>query len=196
MVKIDSTLEMVELKTLVPDLVYDLRYAGKNNFTGQRLYPKNTQKTYMRLLPAKALAMVANELRQRGFAIKVWDAYRPYHVTVRFWNLIHDERYVAKPSNGSGHNRGISIDLSLVDAMTGKEIAMPTGFDNFSDTAHHGSTTPAAAKIRNRDMLRATMEKFGFNSLQTEWWHYSWPNPGKYEVLDLGFKQLEAIREQ
>jgi len=190
MVANDSTLEMVELKTLIPDLVYDLRYASKNNFTGIRLYPKNTYKSYMRIMPSKALAKVADELRGKGLAIKVWDAYRPYSVTIRFWNLIHDERYVANPSKGSGHNRGIAIDLSLVDLLTGKEIDMPTGFDNFSDTAYHGSINCSVTNIKNREMLRATMEKFGFTSLQTEWWHYSWPNPGKYDVLDLSFKQL------
>ena len=192
----DSTLAMVELKTLIPDIKYDLRYATRQNFTKVRLYPKNTKMTFMRLMPARALAKVADELRAMGLGIKVWDAYRPYSITVKFWKLIQDERYVANPSKGSGHNRGTSIDLILIDLETGKEIAMPTDFDNFSDTAHHGAKSVDQLKIKNRELLSITMEKFGFNKLATEWWHYSWPNPGRYDVLDLSFKQLGAVKNQ
>lgn len=190
----DSTQTMVELKSIVPDLVYDLRYANKNNFTGLRLYPKNTDETYLRLKPSSALAKVADELRKKGLGIKVWDAYRPYSVTVQFWKLIHDDRYVANPAKGSGHNRGISIDLSLVDLLTGKDIDMPTDFDNFSDTAHHGATNCDDVKIKNRELLRTTMEKFGFARFETEWWHYSWPDAEKYSILDFSFKQLRSIQ--
>jgi D-alanyl-D-alanine dipeptidase len=189
----DPLQEMVELKSLIPCLQYDLRYANNDNFTGQRMYPKNTRTTYLRRSPADALAKVAEELKMKGLGIKIWDAYRPYRTTVRFWELIHDERFVANPAKGSGHNRGTAVDLTLVDLKTGKELEMPTGFDDFSPAAFHGATNIDASRIRNRALLRSTMEKFGFVPLETEWWHYSWPGATAYDVLDLPFKALESM---
>lgn len=190
MVERDSLQAMIELKSLIPALQYELRYASKNNFTGQRLYPKNTHTTYLRRKPAMALAKVAEELRGKGLGIKIWDAYRPYRTTVRFWELIHDERFVANPSKGSGHNRGTSVDLTLVDLKSGKELEMPTPFDDFSPAAFHGALNIDDFRIKNRALLKSTMEKYGFVPLETEWWHYSWQGASAYDVLDLSFKVL------
>ncbi len=186
----DSLQAMIELKSLIPTVQYELRYASKNNFTGQRLYPKNTHTTYLRRKPAMALAKVAEELKGKGLGIKIWDAYRPYRTTVRFWELIHDERFVANPSKGSGHNRGTSVDLTLVDLKSGKELEMPTPFDDFSPAAFHGALNIDDFRIRNRALLKSTMEKYGFLPLETEWWHYSWQGASAYDVLDLSFKVL------
>jgi D-alanyl-D-alanine dipeptidase len=193
MVERDSLLAMIELKSLIPDLQYDLRYASKNNFTGKRMYPKNTQTTYLRRQPAFALTKVAAELRGKGLGIKIWDAYRPYRTTVRFWELIHDERFVANPSKGSGHNRGTAVDLTLVDLTTGKELEMPTPFDDFSPNAFHAAKNIDDLRIKNRMLLRKIMEKYGFVPLETEWWHYSWPGASAYDVLDLSFKTLGSM---
>lgn len=193
-IKRDTLQKMVELKSLILGLQYDLKYASKDNFTGKRLYPKNTHTTYLRLKPAIALAKVAEALKEKGLGIKIWDAYRPYSTTVKFWKLIHDERFVANPSKGSGHNRGTAVDLTLVDLMTGKEMEMPTPFDDFSPAAFHGATNIDEVKIRNRKLLRTTMEKFGFIPLETEWWHYSWPGASAHDVLDLSFKALGSMK--
>ena len=190
MVKSDSLMAMIELKRLIPEAQYDLRYASSKNFTGQRLYPKNTHTTYLRRKPALALAKVAEDLKEKGLGIKIWDAYRPYRTTVRFWKLIHDERFVANPSKGSGHNRGTAVDLTLIDLKTGKELDMPTPFDDVSAAAFHGAKNIDDRKTRNRELLRTTMEKYGFLALETEWWHYSWPGSSAYDVLDLSFKAL------
>lgn len=189
----DPSQEMVELKSLIPTLEYDLRYASKNNFTGKRMYPQNTQTTFLRQKPAIALAKVAEELERKGLGIKIWDAYRPYRTTVRFWKLIHDERFVANPSKGSGHNRGTAVDLTLIDLKTGKELGMPTPFDDFSPAAYLDAKQIDEVRIKNRELLRATMEKFGFVPLGTEWWHYSWPGATAYDVLDFSFKALESM---
>jgi len=193
MVERDALLAMIELKSLIPDLQYDLRYASKNNFTGKRMYPKNTQTTYLRRQPAFALTKVAAELRGKGLGIKIWDAYRPYRTTVRFWELIHDERFVANPSKGSGHNRGTAVDLTLVYLTTGKELEMPTPFDDFSPNAFHAAKNIDDLRIKNRMLLRKIMEKYGFVPLETEWWHYSWPGASAYDVLDLSFKTLGSM---
>lgn len=186
-------LSLLELKTLVPHIRYDLKYATTNNFTGVQLYPNNTTDTYLRKEPAEALAKVATILAAMGLGITVWDAYRPYHVTVKFWELIKDERYVAHPAKGSGHNRGIAIDMTLYDLKTGANLEMPTGFDDFSETAHQGFEGISAKQKQNKELMKAVMEKNGFIPFQTEWWHFYWPNGEEYDVLDFSFEQIKKM---
>ncbi len=187
---LDSNKKMVELKQLMPTLIYELHYATKDNFVKQPLYPVRTDFTFLRLPAAKALEKVQNELNEKGYGLKIFDAYRPYSVTVKFWELIKDERYVANPAKGSGHNRGLAVDLTIVDLKTGVELDTGTGFDNFTDTAHHTFTQLSTTILQNRNLLKEVMLKHGFNLLETEWWHYYWPNDRNYEVLDIRFKEL------
>ena len=189
-VKKDSLQKMVDLQELIPGIVLDLRYADTNNFMRQRMYPKNTRHSFMRVPATGALAKVQKELNSQGLGLKIFDAYRPYAVTEKFWELVHDERYVADPKKGSGHNRGVAVDLTLIDLKTKKELPMPTGFDNFTDSAHHDFMNLTEEVLKNRKLLKETMEKFGFLAFPTEWWHYSLPDPEKYPVLDLSFADL------
>jgi D-alanyl-D-alanine dipeptidase len=189
-VQADSMQKMIELKSLLPDIVYDLRYATANNFTHQKLYPDG-RRTFLRLPVAIALKNVQRELNTKGFGLKIFDAYRPYSVTQKMWNLIQDERYVANPANGSGHNRGLAVDLTITNLQDSSELDMGTGFDNFSDSAHHAFKNLSETVLQNRMLLKQTMEKYGFRALDTEWWHYSWPNDRNYEVLDIDFKKLK-----
>jgi len=189
----DEENRLFELKTLIPSLKYELRYAGTDNFVGRPMYPRNTQITFLRKSPASALKRIEEELNQQGLGLKIWDAYRPYSVTVAFWDLIGDERYVANPAKGSGHNRGIAIDLTIVDKKSGQECDMGTGFDHFSDTAHHSFQSLPKAVLQNRALLRNLMEKNGFKAYEEEWWHYSWPDPIRFEVLDIPFSKLKRV---
>jgi len=186
----DSSKAMVELKTAIPGIVYDLRYATTNNFMHRLMYMPPTRYTFLRAPAAKALAEVQKELKGMGYGLKIFDAYRPYSVTVSFWELVQDERYVANPAKGSGHNRGLAVDLTIIDLKTHRELDMGTGFDNFTDSAHHSFTGFSTAVLQNRQLLKEIMAKHGFNMLETEWWHYFWPNDREYEVLDLPFGQL------
>lgn len=188
---LDSNKKMVELKQLIPGLIYELHYATHDNFVKQPVYPTNTNHTFLRLPAAKALQQIQKELNEKGYGLKIFDAYRPYSVTVKFWELIKDERYVANPGKGSGHNRGLAVDLTIVDLKTGVELDMGTGFDNFTDTAHHSFTRLSTTVLQNRKLLKEVMLKHGFNFLETECWHYYWPNDRNYEVLDLDFKKLK-----
>src|ERR1700730_3407534 len=187
----DSTKSMAELKRLIPNLSYDLRYATTNNFMKKRMYPRKTTCTFLRLPAAYALKEAQEDLNQQGFGLKIWDAYRPYSVTESFWELVKDERYVADPAKGSGHNRGIAVDLTIIQILNCRELNMGTGFDNFTDTAHHSFTNLPAEILQNRLLLKSTMEKYGFISFPSEWWHYSLPDPAAYELLDLSFKTLQ-----
>ena len=187
---------MIELKSIIPTLVYDLRYSTEDNFVKKALYPPFTSVTFLRLPAANALANVQKELAEKGLGLKIFDAYRPYSVTVKFWELIKDERYVANPSKGSGHNRGLAVDLTIIDLKTGKELEMGTDFDNFTDTAHHTFTALSETVLNNRKLLKDVMLKYGFKLFETEWWHYYWPNHRNYEVMDLSFKKLNHLTKQ
>ena len=190
-VKTDSAKRMIELRELAPGIVYDLRYAGTDNFMRRMMYPAGTRITFLRQPAARALQKVQEELNGKGLGLKIFDAYRPYSVTVTFWELVKDEDYVAHPARGSGHNRGIAVDLTLVNLAAGTELEMGTGFDNFSDTAHHGFNKLTDETLRNRKLLRTLMEKHGFRAYEKEWWHYSWPEAGRFELLDIGFNKLK-----
>jgi zinc D-Ala-D-Ala dipeptidase len=184
--------KMIELQSGTSGLVVDLRYATQNNFARQPLYPAGNR-AYMRKIAVDKLRVVINELKQSGLGIKIWDAYRPYSVTEKIWDAVRNEDYAADPAKGSGHNRGIAVDLTLINLKTNDEIDMGTGFDNFSDTAHHAFINLNDNILVHRKILKNVMEKNGFKSLNTEWWHYSLPSPSDYELLDLSFKDLKKI---
>lgn len=184
--------KMADIKKIIPDIVLDLRYTTTNNFMHKKLYPATTT-TYLRLPAAKALMAIQKELRNLGLGLKIFDAYRPYTVTEKMWELVKDDRYAADPKKGSGHNRGTAVDVTLINLISKEELQMGTGYDNFSDTAHHSFMALPKIVLENRKTLRSTMEKHGFRMLETEWWHYSLPNAKDYELLDIPFKTLKKI---
>jgi D-alanyl-D-alanine dipeptidase len=191
----DSLKKIVSLHRYIPQLVIDLKYAGKDNFTGKMLY--TDAHPFARLAVVKALKKINNELGQTGLGLKVFDAYRPYIVTKQMWKVVPDERYAANPAKGSGHNRGAAVDVTLVKLSTGEELEMPSGFDDFSEKAHHNYTSLPKRVIANRTLLKSVMEKYGFVALSTEWWHYSLPDAAsRFELLDLSFTQLRALNTQ
>ncbi len=173
---------LVELGALTPPLILDIRYATANNFTGRVVYP--SARAFLRRDAACALLRVNAALRVRGLQLKVFDAYRPVSVQKILWNVMPDERYVADPKIGSIHNRGMAVDVTLVD-LRGGEIPMPTGYDEFSEKAYRDYRKLPAAALRNRAILRAAMEAEGFNGIPTEWWHYDFHGWGHCKVLDV-----------
>jgi zinc D-Ala-D-Ala dipeptidase len=186
---------IVGLLNFIPGILEDLRYASANNFMHQRLYPR-IQDTYLRLEAAMLLKQIQKELNNQNLGLKVFDAYRPYSITEKMWEPIHDDHYVADPRKGSNHNRGIAVDLTLIDANTKQELNMGTDFDNFSDTAHTDFMGLPAEVLSNRRQLKNLMEKYGFKSLETEWWHYSLPNANDFELLDLNFKKMKRLQRR
>lgn len=193
-IAVDTNKRMMNILNCLPDIVLDLRYATSNNFMKQKLYPA-IHTTYLRRAPALALQKVAVELKKENLTLKIFDAYRPYSVTEKMWEAVKDDRYAADPSKGSGHNRGIAVDLTLVDINTKKELSMGTGFDNFSDTAHTNFMELSTPILHNRNLLKSVMEKYGFISLDTEWWHFSLQNATGFELLDLSFEELKKLEK-
>jgi beta-N-acetylhexosaminidase/D-alanyl-D-alanine dipeptidase len=179
----------VEPSSLDKTLVLDMRYATANNFSGQAVYPSG--RCFLRADIAKRLLAVQAELRKQGLGLKLYDCYRPFSVQERFWAIVPDERYVARPEKkdgvivlGSKHNRGAAVDVGLVDAR-GEELPMPSGFDDFTEKAHRDYQGASAEAIRNRGVLEAAMAAQGFEPLPTEWWHFDGPGWQGYDMLDL-----------
>ena len=191
-IALDSNKQMVDLQKAVPHIILDLKYGTTDNFMHQQLYP-DISVTYLRKPAAKALKEIVEDLQKLHLTLKIFDAYRPYYITQKMWEMIKDDRYAADPSKGSGHNRGIAVDLTLIDLHSKKELPMGTGFDNFSDTAHQDFTDLPGQILKNRNILKNIMEKYGFIGLETEWWHFYLPNSSSYELLDLSFAQLKTL---
>ena len=190
---IDLTPEksMYDIKS-ISKIKLDLKYSSSDNFMHKKLYPK-IRTTYLRKRTLTNLYNAEQEFLKKNLTLKIWDAYRPYSVTKKMWDEIKDERYVADPKLGSGHNRGIAVDLTLIDLETGNELNMGTSFDNFTDTAHSDFKYLPVDVLSNRKLLRDVMESNGFKNLPTEWWHFFIPNIDKDEVLDLSFRDLRNI---
>ena len=186
----DANNELVDLTKQLPGISLDIRYAGDNNFMKTRLYAE-TITPFLRKPVANALSAIQKQLKKKKLGLLLFDAYRPYAITERMWELIEDERYVANPKNGSGHNRGISVDLSIINLKNNQPLPMGTDFDNFSDSAHHSFTGLSKEVLQNRLLLRTIMEKNGFKALETEWWHYSFENAVGFGLLDLDFEKLK-----
>lgn len=187
--------ELVELKQIIKHFRQDMPYKTVHNFTNQVLYPP-TAGLFLCREAAEALAKVQDSLLRLGKTLLIFDAYRPYAVTEKMWEAVPDENYAANPAKGSGHNRGIAVDLTLADLATGQPLTMPTTFDSFSDTAHHTFTDLPAEVLANRALLKGLMEHFGFLALRTEWWHYSLPDPRRYPLLNLSFAELKRALRQ
>jgi len=184
----DSSRALVNLEQFIPDIVLDIRYATKDNFMKQQLYP--AAKTYLRLPAAKALKQVQAELQKQGLGLKVFDAYRPYRITVKMWESYKDPTYVASPKTGSRHNRGCAVDLTLIDLKSGNQLEMPTSYDSFSEKAHHDFKNLPQKVIQNRALLKSTMEKYGFQPLSSEWWHYDYSGWDRFPVMDIPLSKL------
>lgn len=184
--------KLIPLKSYIPHLKTSFVYATDSNFTHTVLYKK--PEAYLRKEAAIKLKQIATELEKIGLGINVYDAYRPYSVTEKMWKVVPDSRYAANPAEGSGHNRGASVDLTLYNLKTGKDLLMPTSFDDFTIKAHHNYMELDSIAIVNRSVLKNVMIKYGFVPLPTEWWHYSLPNAAKkFYLMDLDFDQLKNI---
>lgn len=180
---------LVEPQSLDATLVLDIRYATADNFTGQAVYP--SARCFLRADIARRLALVQAGLRRQGLGLKIYDCYRPFSVQQLFWSIMPDERYVLEPKREDGvmvkssrHNRGAAVDVTLVDAQ-GRELPMPTGYDDFTEKAHRGATSASAIARGNSKTLERAMQAKGFEPLPTEWWHFDGPGWQGYEPLDL-----------
>lgn len=181
--------KLVDLAHLIPGIELDIRYATKNNFTGEKIY--RDDRAFMRLPAAKALKKIQQELNKKGLGLKIFDAYRPYSATVKFYEVYPDTNFVAAPWHGSKHNRGCAVDLTLIDLNTGEELSMPTPFDDFTAKAAQSYNDLPAEVLTNRALLRNTMMTHGFTMIPNEWWHYDFIGWKEYELLNIPIADLK-----
>lgn len=162
--------DFVRVKDYLPDVLQQLPYSGDENFTGQRIY--DFSEVFLRYGTVKKLMAVCNELYGQGLTLKIWDGFRPVSAQFKLWEVCPDDTYVANPTKGfSAHSRGNTVDVTLVD-MAGRELEMPTGFDDFSGKADRDYSDIPEIPTRNALLLQNTMEKHGFVGYFGEWWHF------------------------
>jgi zinc D-Ala-D-Ala dipeptidase len=170
---ISDTVHFYNVATLSSDIVFDIRYASKNNFTGKIIY--DCPACFMQKDAAKALALAQETAQKKGLGLKIFDCYRPQEYQYRLWEAFPNINYVAPPEKKSMHSYGCAVDLTLVDSL-GIELDMGTPFDSFSKLSYtYNEEIDSAAKV-NRTMLIEIMEAAGFRPIKTEWWHFSWLN--------------------
>lgn len=173
--------EYVLVNKYIPDIYVELMYATDNNFTGVRIY--GFTDAYLRYGTVKKLANVQKELKEQGYSLKIWDAYRPFEAQQKLWEVYPDPNYVANPANGmKKHNLGGTVDITMV-AADGSIIPMPTEFDDFSLKADRNySDIDNEKAVNNVMILQNAMENNGFTGYQGEWWDYS--DTVEYEAVD------------
>lgn len=159
---------------------YDMKYATDDNFLKESIY--DCDLCMLRKEVADALKHANERLYPRGLGIKFYDCYRPLDVQKHMWKIYPNPRYLANPyTSGSNHNRGGAVDITLVD-LQGQELAMGTGFDHFGKEAHHAYTNLPDTMLANRQLLKETMEAYGFTAITSEWWHYNFKAARKYSL--------------
>lgn len=179
--------ELVRIEDVDETILIELRYASRDNFTGEPVYPVAV--ALLRRETAEKLSNANGELMEMGYRIKVWDAYRPYHVHKALWQAAGSKRnFFADPQYGSIHNRGAAVDITLVD-MQGQELEMPSDFDDFTGRGHRAAQMSDQART-NMDLLTDVMVRNGFVYLDFEWWHFADNQWWRYPILDLPLEKF------
>jgi len=189
---LDSHKKLIDLKKLDDEFQLDIRYASTNNFMRSKFY-KN-ERAFFNMSAADRLIEAKNDLKELGYGIIIYDAYRPWFVTKMFWegtpeNLKH---FVANPENGSSHNKGCAIDIGLYDIETGESIVMISGYDEFTERAYPNYMGGSKKQRDIRDMLIQVMERNDFTVYEYEWWHFNY-NGCDSGIMNYSFEELDSI---
>jgi D-alanyl-D-alanine dipeptidase len=181
---------LVELVTLDPTIHLDIRYATRHNFLGEPLYSQ--PRAFLQRPAAEALVRAHRALATQGYGLLVHDGYRPWYVTKMFWDATPADKheFVADPAQGSRHNRGCAVDLTLYDLKTGKAVEMPSLYDEMSRRAYADYTGGTGEQRRLRALLRAAMEAQGYTVYPQEWWHFDYQDWPSYAVQNVRFEDL------
>jgi D-alanyl-D-alanine dipeptidase len=185
------TPDLVDLTTLDPNIKLDIRYASSNNFLGVPVYEQ--AKAFLQRPAAEALALAARKLRLLGYGLLIHDAYRPWYVTKIFWDATPQDKkiFVADPQEGSRHNRGCAVDLTLYDLKTGAELPMTGAYDEMSERSYAFYPGGTSQERWDRAVLRNALEAEGFTVYAYEWWHFDHKDWQQYPILNLTFERLD-----
>lgn len=183
--------DLVELIQLDPSIRLDIRYASTNNFTGRKLYSQG--RAFLIRPAAEALLRAHRAAQSEGLGLTIYDAYRPWRITKALWDATPPgpkRNYVANPKKGSRHNRGCAVDLTLHDLATGRQVEMPSGYDEFTERAHRNYTHASSLALQNRARLEKYLEAEGFHGISNEWWHFDYKSWELFPLRDIPFEQL------
>lgn len=183
--------DLVELTGLDSTIVLDIRYATSNNFVGRPVYQQ--ARAFLQKPAAEALVKVNTALKPLGYGLVIFDGYRPWRVTKTFWEITPPDKkqFVANPSNGSRHNRGCAVDVSLINLATGQQVSMPSAYDEMTERAYPDYKGGTQVQRAARDLLRKTMETHGFTVYKYEWWHFDYQSWQHYHLLDIPFEEIK-----
>lgn len=183
--------DLVELVKLDPSIKLDIRYGTSNNFMKRRMYSQ--ARAFLQRPAAKALIRANKVFKKYGYGVLVFDGYRPWSVTKKFWDETPADKhnFVADPQKGSKHNRGCAVDMSLFDLKTGKEIPMPSEYDEFTERANPSYKGGTVEQRKMRDLLRKIMTAEGFEVDPGEWWHFNYKDWKQYPIINVPFEKLK-----
>ncbi len=184
--------DLVELVKLDSAIKLDIRYAGTNNFLSTPIYSQ--ARAFMQRPAAEALVRAQSALKEQGYGLLIHDAYRPWYVTRIFWDATPDDKkiFVADPKEGSKHNRGCAVDLTLYDLKTGQPVQMPSGYDEMSTRAYADYAGGTKEETARRELLRKAMEHEGFTVYPQEWWHFDYKDWKLYRIQNVRFEEIGA----
>jgi len=184
--------DLVELVKLDPSIKLDVRYATSNNFLGTPVYTQ--ARAFLQRPAAEAVARASQTLHAMGSGRIIHDGSRPWYVTRIFWDATPDKQkiFVADPKEGSKHNRGCAVDLSLYDLKTGAEVVMPSGYDEMTERAYADYTGGTKEERERRSLLRKAMTEQGFLVNPTEWWHFDYKDWQQYAIGNVPFEHLSG----
>jgi zinc D-Ala-D-Ala dipeptidase len=182
--------DLVELVKLDPTIKLDIRYATSNNFLSTPMYSQ--ARAFLQRPAAEALVRAQTALRDEGYGLEIHDAYRPWYVTKMFWDATPADKkiFVADPREGSKHNRGCAVDLTLYDLKTGEAVKMPSGYDEMSERAYADYPGGTDDERTRRAILRHAMEKEGFTVYPQEWWHFDYKDWKQYPIMNVRFEEI------
>jgi D-alanyl-D-alanine dipeptidase len=182
--------DLVDLAALHPQIKLDIRYATSDNFLSTPVY--SSARAFLQRPAAEAMLRAHRELLKQGYGLLIFDAYRPWYVTKIFWDATPPDKheFVANPADGSRHNRGCAVDLSLYDLKTGREIEMTGGYDEMSERSYPEYAGGTAEQRAHRQLLRSEMEKQGFTVYPTEWWHFDYKYWKEFPIQNVPFEQI------
>jgi D-alanyl-D-alanine dipeptidase len=182
--------DLVDLQKLDPRIKLDIRYATSDNFLSTPLY--TSARAFLQRPAAEALRRAHRELLRQGYGLLIFDGYRPWYVTKLFWDATPPDKheFVANPGEGSRHNRGCAVDLSLYELASGKEVPMPGVYDEMSERSYPNYAGGTPGQRAHRQVLRAAMEKQGFTVFQSEWWHFDYRDWRRYRIGNIPFERI------
>ena len=184
--------ELVDLKLYLPDAQYEQLFNTENNVTGEPLYGRSI--ALLQRDTAKKLVKAYERFKADGYTLKIYDAYRPLSAQRRLFEIVQNKHWIADPSTtASNHNRGCAVDIALIDDATGLVLEFPTPMHTFTEEAARTCKTWTEEQAANVEYMTGVMSECGFNTIKSEWWHFSDTNSKKFMTTDIDLSRVTML---